>query len=72
MHKFEKREMRIAAKRAKQPFDPALDAPVVLTLDQLEKVAAGFSTGATSSSTVGHTTTGVVMASAGAFVTSKP
>ena len=72
MHKFEKSETKIAGKRPKQPFDPALDAPVVLTLDQLEKVAAGFSTSVTSSPTIGHTTTGVVTASAGAIVTSKP
>jgi hypothetical protein len=70
MHKFEKSEMKRTAKRPKQPFDPALDAPVVLTLDQLEKVAAG--SGMTSSSTIGHTTTGVVEASARALVTSKP
>jgi hypothetical protein len=55
MHKFESAEAKESAKRPKQPFDPALAAPIVLTLDQIEKVAAGFS-----GSEGGHTTTGVV------------
>lgn len=38
MHKLDSAETR---EPAKQPFDPALDAPIVLTIDQLEKVAAG-------------------------------
>jgi hypothetical protein len=55
MHKFESAETKESAKRSKQPFDPALPAPIVLTLDQLEQVAAGIS-----SAEGGHTTTGVV------------
>jgi hypothetical protein len=56
MHKFASAETQESAKRPKQPFDPALAAPIVLTLDQLEKVAAGFSR----SEGGGGTTTGVV------------
>jgi hypothetical protein len=35
-----------ALKRTKEPFDPALDAPVALTPDQIEKVAGGYASGA--------------------------
>jgi hypothetical protein len=42
MHKFESAETKASAKRPKEPFDPALGAPIVLALNQLEKVAAGF------------------------------
>jgi hypothetical protein len=59
VHKFEKLEMKVTARRLKQPFDPALDAPVVLNLDQLEKVAAGFANSAGESGG-GGTTTGIV------------
>ncbi len=58
MRKFEDAERNRAAKRSKQAFDPALDAPVVLTVDQIEKVAGGF----VGLRTIGdiHTTTGAV------------
>jgi hypothetical protein len=42
MRKFEDADRNRTAKRSKQAFDPALDAPVVLTVDQIEKVAGGF------------------------------
>ena len=32
----------MATKRFKEPFDPALDAPVALTPDQIDAVAGGF------------------------------
>ena len=32
----------MTTKRPKEPFDPALDAPVALTPDQIEKVAGGL------------------------------
>jgi len=32
----------ITTKRLKEPFDPALDAPVALTPDQIDEVAGGF------------------------------
>ena len=32
----------MTTKRPKEPFDPALDAPVALTPDQLEKVVGGM------------------------------
>jgi hypothetical protein len=59
MHRFESAETKESAKRPRQPFDPALAAPIVLTLDQLEKVAAGIAR-----SEGGHTTTGIVAPSA--------
>jgi hypothetical protein len=31
----------MTTRRLKEPFDPALDAPIALTPDQLEKVAGG-------------------------------
>jgi len=58
MRTSEEPEMTKAAKRPKQPFDPALGAPVVLSPDQLEEVAAGAHGLAASSS--GGTTTGAV------------
>jgi hypothetical protein len=42
MHESESLETKQTARRPTQYFDPALDAPIVLTLDQLEKIAAGF------------------------------
>ena len=32
----------MTTKRPKEPFDPALDAPIALTPDQIEKVAGGL------------------------------
>ena len=32
----------MTTKRPKEPFDPALDAPIALTPDQLEKVVGGL------------------------------
>jgi hypothetical protein len=32
----------MTTKRPKEPFDPALDAPIALTPDQLEKVTGGL------------------------------
>jgi hypothetical protein len=32
----------MTTKRPKEPFDPALDAPIALTPDQLETVVGGF------------------------------
>jgi hypothetical protein len=32
----------VTTKRSKEPFDPALDAPIALTPDQIEKVAGGL------------------------------
>jgi hypothetical protein len=56
MNKLENAATKESGKRPKQPLDSALAAPIVLTLDQIEEVAAGFS----SSEGGGHTTTGVV------------
>ena len=52
----------MTTKRPKEPFDPALDAPIALTPDQLEKVAGGIvSVGLLRSVLVdGGTTMGVV------------
>ena len=52
----------MTTKRPKEPFDPALDAPIALTPDQLEKVVGGLvSTGLLRSVLVGGgATTGVV------------
>ena len=38
----------MTTKRPKEPFDPALDAPISLTPDQLEKVIGGLASPATS------------------------
>jgi hypothetical protein len=32
----------MTTKRPKEPFDPALDAPIALTPDQIEKVVGGL------------------------------
>jgi hypothetical protein len=55
MNKLENTATKKSAKRPKQPLDSALAAPIVLTLDQIEKVAAGLT-----STEGGHTTTGAV------------
>ncbi len=54
MHDSAKPEMSKTAKRPKQPFDPALDAPVVLTPAEIEKVAAGTTSTAGSKTTIGR------------------
>ena len=52
----------MTTKRPKEPFDPALDAPIALTPDELEKVVGGLvSAGLLRSVLVGGgATTGVV------------
>jgi hypothetical protein len=52
----------VTTKRSKEPFDPALDAPIALTPDQIEKVAGGLvSSGLLRTVLVrGGATTGVV------------
>ena len=52
----------MTTKRSKEPFDPALDAPIALTPDELEKVVGGLvSAGLLRSVLVGGgATTGVV------------
>ena len=52
----------MTTKRPKEPFDPALDAPIALTPDQIETVAGGLvSTGLLRHVLVGGgATTGVV------------
>ena len=55
----------MTTKRSKEPFDPALDAPVALTPDQLEKALTPDQlekvTGGIGSGLVGpHTTAGYV------------
>ena len=47
----------MTTKRPKEPFDPALDAPIALTPDELEKVVGGLvSTGLVRDVLVGATT----------------
>ena len=52
----------VTTKRPKEPFNPALDAPIALTPDQIEKVAGGLvSSGLLRTVLVrGGATTGVV------------
>ncbi len=54
MHESAKREMSKSSRRPKQPFDPALDAPVGLTPAEIEKVAAGTTPTAGSKTTIGR------------------
>jgi hypothetical protein len=53
--------MAKTTKRPKEPFDPALDAPIALTPDQLEKVTGGLViAGLLRSDVGGGATTGAV------------
>ncbi len=62
MSKSEMPETIKAGRRPKQAFDPALDAPVALTPEQLEAVAAGLMAvrGGGAGQSGGHTTMGIV------------
>jgi hypothetical protein len=52
--------LKSSSKRLKEPFNPALDAPVALTPDQIEKVGGGFASAALVRGGDGGATTGAV------------
>ena len=64
----------MTTKRLKEPFDPALDAPIALTPDQIEQVVggSGIATNAVNLANGGHLSGGGGGGTTGAVVHNLP